>query len=323
MRLTTICLVFVFLTYSILFIALGKTHSYNDQWIIETGLEAEMDLDDDEFFRADVYKGMDNQAMFWGLPNIQAFHSIVPASVLEFYPSVGVQRGVASRPENQFYGIRALTSVEYYFVDKQKSNPEILPGFSYYGTQNKFDIYKNDYFIPMGFTYEYAISRSQYNSVSESQRHLVLLKAMVLEDLDYLRYVASGAIKQYPAENILKDLNEQGYYQNCLELRKTTCKTFDTNNTGFTAEIDLQSKQLVFFSVPDDDGWKATVNGKEVPVIKSNVGFMAVECESGHNDIRFTYTTPGLLEGLGLSLVFVAIFLMYIYIPRFLKKYKI
>ena len=68
---------------------------------------------------------------------------------------------------------------------------------------------------------------------------------------------------------------------------------------------------------------KATVNGKEVPVIKSNVGFMAVECESGHNDIRFTYTTPGLLEGLGLSLVFVAIFLMYIYIPRFLKKYKI
>lgn len=322
LRLVTICLVFVFLTYSILFIGLGKTHSYNDQWIIRTGLEAEMDLDDDGFFRVDVYKGMDNQAMFWNLPTIQAFHSIVPASVLEFYPSVGVQRGVASRPENQFYGIRALTSVEYYFVDQTKSNPEILPGFSYYGTQNEFKIYKNDYYIPMGFTYEYAMTRSQYNSIPESQRHLGILKAIVLEDIDYVRYVGSGAVKAYPEENLTTGLNENGYYENCKKLQKNTCSTFEIDNTGFSAEIDLKEKQLVFFSVPNDDGWTATVNGKKVKVIDSNVGFMAVECEAGHNEIRFNYLTPGLVEGLAVSFVFIAIFLMYIYLPKLFKKYS-
>lgn len=40
--------------------------------------------------------GMDNQAMFWKLPTINAFHSIVPGSVMEFYESVGVPRSVGS-----------------------------------------------------------------------------------------------------------------------------------------------------------------------------------------------------------------------------------
>lgn len=40
---------------------------------------------------------MDNQAMFFQMPTIQAFHSIVPGSVMEFYPTIGIQRDVATR----------------------------------------------------------------------------------------------------------------------------------------------------------------------------------------------------------------------------------
>ena len=28
--------------------------------------------------------------MYWQIPTIQAFHSIVPGSIMEFYPSIGV-----------------------------------------------------------------------------------------------------------------------------------------------------------------------------------------------------------------------------------------
>lgn len=35
--------------------------------------------------------------MFWEVQSIQAFHSIVPGSLMEFYDSIGVQRDVASR----------------------------------------------------------------------------------------------------------------------------------------------------------------------------------------------------------------------------------
>lgn len=319
LRLTTILVTLMFLTYSILFVALGKTHSYNDHWIIRTGLEAEMELDNEEFFRADVYDGMDNQAMFWGLPNIQAFHSIVPASVLEFYPSVGVQRGVASRPETQYYGIRALTSVRYYFIDEQKTEYDVLPGFSYHSTQNEFLVYENDYFIPMGFTYDYAISRTQYDELPESLRHLILLKAMVLDDVDYQIQIKNGAISEYPYD-ILDDVNETQYYKDCTQRQQTTCEEFNYDNTGFNAKITLDNKEIVFFSVPYEEGWSATVNGEEARVIKSNVGFMAVECEAGENEIRFNYMTPGLVTGAVISGAVLILFLGYIFIPRLFKK---
>ena len=53
--------------------------------------------------------------MFWQVQSIQAFHSIVPGSLMEFYDSIGVQRDVASRPDTAHYGLRALTSVKYFF----------------------------------------------------------------------------------------------------------------------------------------------------------------------------------------------------------------
>ena len=174
----------------------------------------------------------------------------------------------------------------------------------------------------MGFAYEYAMTRSQYNSIPESQRHLGILKAIVLEDIDYVRYVSSGAVKAYPEEKLTTDLNENGYYENCKKLQQNTCSTFEIDNTGFSAEIDLEEKQLVFFSVPNDKGWTATVNGEKARVVDSNVGFMAVECEAGHNEIRFNYLTPGLVDGLIISVVFISIFLMYIYLPKFFKKYS-
>ena len=61
--------------------------------------------DSDVESRIDIYEGMDNQAMFWQMPTIQAFHSIVPGSIMEFYPSIGVTRDVGSRPETDVYGL--------------------------------------------------------------------------------------------------------------------------------------------------------------------------------------------------------------------------
>ena len=191
-RVTTISLAALFLIYGWLFVGLGKTHSYKEEWIISTGIEGrdKIYIDDDDFYRVDVYDGMDNQAMFWHMPTIQAFHSIVPASVMEYYSSIEIERGVASRPEPKYYGVRGLTSTKYLFIDQQKTEYEILPGFEFYSNQNGFDIYINNYYIPMGFTYDSALSRTQFESMNKGNRHLTMLKAIVLEDEDFDKYIS-------------------------------------------------------------------------------------------------------------------------------------
>lgn len=319
-RVTTISLAALFLIYGWLFVGLGKTHSYNDEWIINTGIEGreKLYIDDDDFYRVDVYDGMDNQAMFWHLPTIQAFHSIVPPSVMEYYPTVGVERGVGSRPQPEYYGIRALTSTKYLFIDQQKKEYEILPGFEFYSSQNGFDIYVNNYFIPIGYTYDSIISRTRYDSISKGYRHLAQLKALVLEDEAFVKY------KDVLTEAQVYEwwYSEDEYYKDCTALAANSCYFFEKDNNGFTAKIDSDKENLLFFSVPYDKGWSATVNGKPVEILKANVGFMAVEISEGENEIRFDYTTPGLSLGIKISLVALGVLVVYVFTAFILDRKK-
>ena len=68
----------------------------------------------------------------------------------------------------------------------------------------------------------------------------------------------------------------------------------------------------MFFSIPYDEGWTATVNGKEAEIIKANVGFMAVKVEKGVSEIKFNYQTPYLLDGIKISTVSALVLIIYI-----------
>ncbi len=289
--------------YAAFFIALGKTQSDDTHnWIIPYSLNAGKDirLPDDGNSRIDVYDGMDNQAMFWQKPSVQAFHSIVPGSVMEFYPTIGVQRDVGSRPDTTVYGLRGLTSCRWLFDPvssgkdfQDSSGATMMPGWSYYATQNGCDIYRNDYFIPMGFSYDGYITRSEYNAVPESDRHLALLKALVLEDDDAAKY---GGLLQHLDTNSFQ-YTESAYFGDCTARKAASCSSFHYDNGGFSASFTADKDRLVFFSVPWEGGWSATVNGKKADIVRVNVGFMAVKVPKGTSSIRFNYQTPGIRLG--------------------------
>ena len=69
--------------------------------------------EDSSFVRTDFYGTLENLGMYWDRPTIQAFHSIVPVSLMEFYPEVGVTRDVSSKPDTKLYALRSLLSVRW------------------------------------------------------------------------------------------------------------------------------------------------------------------------------------------------------------------
>ena len=130
-RAASVCLSITIVLYSVFFIALGKTQSdYTYDHIIPYALNggADVAIDDlrDDNVRTDFYESLDNSAMFWEVQSIQAFHSIVPGSLMEFYDSIGVQRDVASRPDTTHYGLRGLTSVKYLFDDDHDTELSLI-----------------------------------------------------------------------------------------------------------------------------------------------------------------------------------------------------
>ena len=52
-----------------------------------------------------------------------------------------------------------------------------------------------------------------------------------------------------------------------------------------------------------DVGWRAQLNGKSVPILKSNEFLMAVPVAAGDNTIRLFFRTPGKFPGLLISLL--------------------
>lgn len=298
--------------YSIQFIAFGKTHSNYPDFLRDTALDGryELELPDDTFARSDFYDCMDNLGMYWHIPNIQAFHSIVPASLMDFYPKVGVKRDVSSKPEIKYYHLRSLLSVRWLFVDLNDDGEDLLPGFSYYDTQNGYMIYENEYFIPMGFTYDYYITVRELEKVDEKSRAAIMMRAIVLKD--ETEETNRDIIEHMPQE-YYSHLTESEYKIDCENRRRVCGESFEIDNNGFTSVIDMPRENLVFYSVPYDEGWTATVNGEPAKIEKVNLGFMAVRAPAGENvEIRFDYRAPGLKWGMLASIGGIVLFAAYL-----------
>lgn len=314
--------------YSMYLIGLGKSHGYDTHnYLIPNVInkQEQMSMADEDNMRSDFYECMDNVAMFYQIPTIQAFHSIVPGSVMEFYPAVGVTRDVGSRPDTSTYGLRSFLSVKYLFdyaedseSFEQADGETEMPGYEYIGMKNGYAVYENENFIPMGYTFDSFISEEDFYDITTSSRHLALLKAMVLteEQLEKYSDIVSDSLTdsrgfRYTASQCTND---------CAERNELTCTEFEYTNSGFNATADLtehQSDTLMFFSVPYESGWSATVNGESVDVEKVSVGFMAVRVNGGEvNEIVFTYETPGLKAGLVISVLSAAAFIVYMILSR-------
>lgn len=314
----TLSLVVVCCLFGNLFISTGKGRGWEGTWFKNVAINGykSINVNETQFCRIDVLNGIDNQGMFWRLPTINAFHSVVPASIMEYYTSIGVTRDVASRPDTSFPGVRCLLSVKYLF-DKDNEPTIKMPGWHSTGYQLGFTEWENENYIPMGFTYTQYMTKQQFELSASRDR--ILLKAILLDSDQIARY--KNILQPFNSVTNV-DFSDAALKNDCAQRRTHTCSNFSYDNKGFSASITLPSENLVFFSVPFDEGWTATVNGKPVKVEKVNNGFMAVDCPKGTSNIRFNYTTPGLYLGIAVTSVSIIIFVIYILLIRKLQRAK-
>ncbi len=307
--------------YSFAIIFMGKSHGKDYETVVMQGIKGgeNISLDESEFFRIDEYEVEDNYSMFWDLPNIQAFHSVVVTSIMDYYIGIGDKRDVASRPPLEFNGVRGLTSVKYLFADPNEEDKPQIAGFEYIDSQNGLDVYENNYFIPMGFTYDYYIDYNSFEDLDDNAKDLVLLKAILLEDEDIDD--VSDIINSHKEVPVMM-YSDNEYLDDCEDRAQTAGYYFETSTSGFVSKINLPRENLVFYSVPYESGWSAYVNGEEVEIYKANLGFMAVRAEAGENEIVFKYMTPGLIEGLVISAICVIMFTIYLTISFYLRRKK-
>ncbi len=304
-----------------------------------------------DFYRTSSISTLDNLNIYWHYPSMECFHTVVPPSIMEFYDLLGYSRSVGSRALSSWYGLRALTSTQYSFILSSTNGRKSVTvqaddtssiekyekdsswscieqteeysvyqtetfatdkGWTYYDTQNGFDIYSNDNYLPMGFSFDEFMTETEFKKISGGfQRSCLLCTYLIVPD-DMAEYYA-----QFMTEVKNEDRQAANYsvFQRSVEARKeNACTDFVWDSDGFSAKINTEEARIVFFSVPAEDGWTATVNGQKAEVLTVDAGLMAVEVPAGESEIVFSYRTNGIVYGAiltGTALLLFAAYMLF------------
>ena len=313
-RMTAAVLVFA-CAFTMVHIGIGKFGQWHtDSDLVEqdtNALQLKNDLPEGDY-RIDTYKIHDNIGMWLDKSCLQYFGSTAAPSILSFYPGLGVKRDVRSEPEITNYALRGLLSVEYLITTPEKRESfedEADEGWTYLADVDGYALYHNDNYVPMGFTYDYYVTEATYEASIKTLHSNLLLRALVLEDEDVEKY--SSYLTELP-DAMLDDLHYDSYTQDCADRRAHSCSVFQMNNAGFHAEITLEKSNLVFFSVPYDDGFTAYVNGEKTDILRVDEGLMAVLCPAGASSIDFVYQAAGLSASRVVTAVAIPVWVVYV-----------
>ncbi|MEI5992314.1 hypothetical protein A5881_003870 [Enterococcus termitis] len=86
---------------------------------------------------------------------------------------------------------------------------------------------------------------------------------------------------------------------------------FKVSGRRAAAEVVTEKEEVLFTTIAADKGWKAKIDGKEVPIRTINDGLLSITIPSGKHHIEFIYLPPGFILAVMISVLCVIMFSIY------------
>lgn len=100
------------------------------------------------------------------------------------------------------------------------------------------------------------------------------------------------------------------YGQRMTKLQKQGLQHLTVKDNRVTGTSRSNQASVLTTSIPYNTGWHLTVDGKEQPITKVNVGFVGARLAAGNHRITLTYRTPGQRLGMVMTLLGAVILLI-------------
>lgn len=142
-----------------------------------------LDEGEDGFFRYAGDAVVENSSLNAGTHNTNFYWSISNKNVADFL----IESEANEHRLYRFSGLddrtilTALSGTRYYLCDAGEQ-AKIPYGFRFLKTRGKYDIYVNDYALPLGYTYDSFRTREQTEGLNGAQKEEVMLQEAVLEE---------------------------------------------------------------------------------------------------------------------------------------------
>jgi len=167
-------------------------------------------------------------------------------------------------------------------------------------------IMKNRYCLPLGFTYDSCIPYKVFHGLSGEHKVVMLQKAFVLDSglaaaEHFPMLPAVDTTAPYPVDRYIADIAARN--QDILAIGR-----FSQNDIKGT--INAHGRKLLFFSIPWDKGWLASVDGKAVHPLLVNIGFIGIPLDNGPHTVELRFTPPYFFQGLLATLAGVLLYFL-------------
>lgn len=243
----------------------------------------------------------DNSASYiGGVHPLRTFNSTITGSIFEMHQAFELSRTPAWLAYD-VEGVAALMAGKYYFVSQPEGSDEVIQALDY-DSGTSYLIERQA--CPIGFTYEAYIPQSKFKEIERENRGYAALKGLVVDEQherEAARYLDEVDLDTIGPEDMEDDIHRN--VENIVNI-------YEMNSKGFKAEAIREDVTYAFFSVPYDSGWHAYLNGIPVSIMKVN-GMMAIQLESGENDICFQYEIPGFHLGIVISIISAIVLMLY------------
>lgn len=272
----------------------GETADYIMSRLIRTGTD--MNLPEEQDYRIHYYWAFWNGHLVKGYPTASSFTSTISGSIFEFFDLLGIERTIVSQYPEEYEGIPALLSVKYRITTWDAEGNLY---YQFYNGDEDVHVYEKEDYIPFGFVYDYYMTSSEFKKIDAEKRHYLLMKAIIIDDED--EPDVSKTLAKLP-ESMIAKATQSDFDEDVEKLRMSVSENFQRSTSGFSSEVYRDNPGYIFYSVPYDAGWSASVNGEMADIVKAD-GFMAVRVGAGNSKVEFHYMTPGLIPGIMVSAV--------------------
>lgn len=214
--------------------------------------------------------------------------------------------------------LESLNDVKY-VMTKTRNNPIWQMAFDSIAKFGDVIVLKNKNVLPIGFAYNKYIALSDFDKMSTLQKDYMSTKACVVSDA-YLAKV-SGLQKINLNDTLSPNLLTFDLIKaNFDTLKMQTFNVTSFKQTNIKGSIELNKPQMVYFSIPDDNGWQVTSQGKDLEKNLLTNGMIGLYLEKGKHDIEFNYVSPHAKTGKLLAIGSLVLFLLLLVVTLLKSK---
>ncbi len=194
--------------------------------------------------------------------------------------SVRWSRGLKTKPLLQ------ITSNVKYHLSKSKEPEFQRFGYVPIKTFNNVKVLKNSLYLPLGFTYDKYVKRSEFDTLAPIAKDAVLLKAVVLNDS-----VSNKTNLQHYNINplVFNNLATDSIAKWRNQLRQDSLSITNWRQDKFEGTISLSKPKILYFSILKDNNWKLQINNEYKDIQTCNISFSGILLPAGKHNVKLYY----------------------------------